>query len=262
MEIDNDIKINFRDQLRVARASALRDSESFQEILFVIERFGSFLTKGLEGLGSYEREIEELVNGNSPHLAKMFPDELRVWHTPFNELYVLVRKARNDALHQGAVARNLTKHALKLALILEEALTESLMTVSDYMVKNPICAFHWQPISFIRQQMLENSFSYLPVFISGKWRLISDIDIALYLGFGSNNSRKKRYVKIVQEAMSDGLDGLKPYEVSNEYLFYGNENIEKLEEVLKKFRGQPILVVASAESPQRLVGILTAFDLL
>ncbi len=258
MEINNDIKINFRDQLRVARASVLRDSEAFQEILFVIERFGSYLTKSSISLGEYKPEIEKFVNENSPHLAEKFPNQLRIWHTPFNELYALVKNARNDALHQGAVARNLTKHALKLAIILEEALTESLMTVSDYMVKNPVCAFHWQPISFIRQQMLENSFSYLPVFISDKWRLISDMDIALYLKFVSNNSRKERLVKTIQEAKSDGLE---LHEVSNEQLFHGNETIEKLEKVLKKFRGQPILV-ASAESPETLVGILTAFDLL
>ena len=74
----------------------------------------------------------------------------------------------NDALHQGAFARHLTIHAIDLALILEDALRSfEEPRVSDYMVRNPLFAELWQPIGFIRQQMLANSFSFLPV-LKGK----------------------------------------------------------------------------------------------
>jgi len=90
--------------------------------------------------------------------------------TPVSELYGWVKNARNDALHQGAFARHLTRQTIKLAIILEDAvksnMTNSLL-VSDLMVENPVCVEEWQPIGFIRQQMLANSYSYLPVFGGG-----------------------------------------------------------------------------------------------
>ena len=73
-----------------------------------------------------------------------------------------LKDGRNDALHQGACARHLANHAVQLALVLEDALMPSEPKVSDFMVRDAICAAHWQPISFVRQQMLANSFSYLP----------------------------------------------------------------------------------------------------
>ena len=35
--------------------------------------------------------------------------------------------------------------------------------IGDYMVPNPVCASDWQPVGFVRQMMLANSFSYIPV---------------------------------------------------------------------------------------------------
>jgi hypothetical protein len=68
--------------------------------------------------------------------------------------------ARNETLHQGAFARPLTKHAIELAIILEDALSQQVnQVVMDFMVRNPLCAELWKPIGFIRQQMLANSFS-------------------------------------------------------------------------------------------------------
>jgi hypothetical protein len=191
MDLDREALISFRDQLRDARASALLNTESFQELLFVVERFGFLLTKNPKatGLGDYKDAVETFAVKHSALATEI----MRAWHTPFSDLYTLVSKARNDALHQGAFARNLTKHAVQLALILEDALMDSLLTVNDYMVRNPICAYHWQPISFVRQQLLENSFSYLPVFINDGWNLISDHSVALYLRSGtvSQNETKK-----------------------------------------------------------------------
>jgi len=71
------------------------------------------------------------------------------------------------------------------------------------MVRNPICAELWQPISFVRQQMLVSSFSYLSVQDNeGKWFLLSDQEVATYLGNTSNAERKRRMTKSLQEAIT------------------------------------------------------------
>jgi hypothetical protein len=91
----------------------------------------------------------------------------------------MVQAARNEALHQGASARHLTQHCIELALVLEDALVNDATIVADYMVKAPLCAYSWQPLSFVRQQMLANSFSHLPIRdADGKWYLLSDAAVA------------------------------------------------------------------------------------
>lgn len=180
--LDGRVAVSFASQLREARQNALRDSEAFDEIIQVVERLGSFLYGNAAGLGRYKEKIEEVASV-SP-LAESVTRQHRDVHTPFSLLYELVREGRNDAMHQGAVARRLTRHAIELSLILEDALLRTLdsLVVGDYMVRNPICAEMWQPISHIRQQMLTSSFSFLPVRSDSGWCLVSDIEIASYLG--------------------------------------------------------------------------------
>jgi hypothetical protein len=161
MSLDLEIAVFFRDQFREARATALRDAEGFQEVLFVLERFGTSLTGGIQTLKKYEGDIQKMAL-ISP-LAKDIPERHKSWHLPFSKLYELVRKARNDALHQGAFARHLTNSAIQLTLVLEDALMSDRNMAGDYMVREPVCASSWQPLSFIRQQMLAHSFTYLPV---------------------------------------------------------------------------------------------------
>jgi predicted transcriptional regulator len=61
--------------------------------------------------------------------------------------------------------------------------------VSHFMVRNPIIASLWQPISSIRQTMLANSFSYLPVLKSDdQWRLVSDYQIVKFLRVGGKRN--------------------------------------------------------------------------
>ncbi|MGH9786513.1 MAG: hypothetical protein ACRD88_20275, partial [Terriglobia bacterium] len=89
---------NFCEQLRDARASAFRDAEAFDEIIWVVERIGCFFCKRTGDLGKYQKNIETLAK-ESP-LGEDVPARWRGIHTPFPLLYDLVRKARNDALHQ------------------------------------------------------------------------------------------------------------------------------------------------------------------
>ena len=243
----------FRSELQKAREDALKDAEAFDGIIHVVEKFGQFLTHRVGTLGSYRTKIEEVAE-YSP-LATKIPTNYdwrwRTLHTPFNLLYDMVKDARNDAMHQGASARHLTTHAIELALILEDAMREICeknKCISDFMVRNPVCAQIWQPISFIRQQMLTNSFTYLPVFHpEQKWCFVSDLQVAKYLQV---EMRHKHLASSLQEAIENG--GLKLQAVTP---CIGKKPIS---EVLKDLCGTPILVGENSELG--LEGILTAFD--
>ena len=185
--LDENAVIPLRDQLREAREHAINDAEAYSELLFAFERLGCILKKKIGTLSECEGVIRALAG--SSDLARKIPKQWRDWHMPASRLYDLIRVARNDALHQGAFARHLTTHAIQLEIVLEDALMSKATNVGDYMVQNPICAQLWQPISFIRQQMLANAFSYLPVLNqAGEWCLVSDLVIAKYL---RDNSSKR-----------------------------------------------------------------------
>jgi len=243
----------FRSELQKAREDALKDAEAFDGIIHVVEKLGQFLVGEMKDLGKYQKDIEEVAKESA--LAAEVPDRFRNVHTHFNLLYSIVTNARNDAMHIGASARHLTKHTIELALILEDALRTYEMSekVSDYMVRNPVCAELWQPISFIRQQMLTNSFTYLPVFHpERKWCLVSDFQVAKYLQVATNKERKKRLAAPLREAMEEAK-----IELHTATPCCGKNRISK---DLNVFGGTPILVGENSEAG--LEGILTAFDLL
>ncbi len=244
----------FRDQLRNARNRAIDDVENFDELLYAFERLGCFLSKKIGDLGQYKKPIVELAEKSC--LAIEVPSSWHEWHLEAARLFEIVQEARNDALHQGAFARHLTTRAIELSIVLEDALMTDAEKVVHYMVRDPVCAYLWQPISFIRQQMLAHSFSYLPVpvYVEEKpaWKLVSDLLIAKYLRSVSKNERKKRLAKSLQEAIKDGLEPL------DAQCFYSDDDIDK---VISKLNALPILICHS-ENQKDLIGILTPFDLL
>lgn len=242
---------DFRLQLQHARENALKDAEAFDEIIHVIERLGSFCLGKVEGLGRYQCELVEIAL-TSP-LAEQIPGAWRSVHVPFERLYSMIKDARNDALHIGAAARHLTTHAVEAALILEDALRmlEQSKYISDYMVRDPVCAHLWQPVSLIRQRMLTNSFSYLPVADEqGRWRLVSDLQVAKFLQGHSNSERKRRLAAPLSAAG----------EIKLESAICLHE-LTPVAEAMTQFDGRPLLVVRK-NAPGDLVGILTTFDLL
>ncbi len=252
-DMEQEVALHFRDQLRAARAVALRDAEAFQEILFVLERLGAFLSNERRNLGQYLPQIKEQA-ARSP-MAKEVPSALPNYHQQFDLKYEIVRKARNSALHEGALARHLTANAVELSLVLEEGIMSELHQVSDFMVRNPVCAFTWQPLSFIRQTMLVNSFSYLPVPVEkgGKtdWRLISDFRLGQCL---------RRNGKVVKDGLIQRLeDAVKSgqIELHSAKTCYPQDKIEAL---LPTSDGLPTLVLSPDNN--ELLGILTPFDLL
>jgi hypothetical protein len=281
-----DPPVYFLNQLRQARAAVLRDAEAVDALIHVFERMGMFLRHGIRALGDYKGVLGS-VAGLSP-LANGLPKE---FHTSFDKLYNSVREARNSAMHEGAYARHLASHAVKLALILEDVLSngldkledalsngsdksrkltfpnlapeDALMTIEELMVPNPICAEIWQPLSFIRQTMLESSFSFLPVQTTSEgesaWKLVSDLGLARYLRTAGNaKERKSRLVQPLADAQKTGgiqLLGTKP--CGPEDLI---SDLFKQCDGHKGWDGLPILVVRSSSAD--LLGILTPFDLL
>jgi len=239
----------FADQLRNAREAALNDAEAFDGILHTVERLGSFLTQNIGDLGKYKDELAEIASTSA--MAEEVPMCFRGVLTPFSQLFDLVKDARNDALHQGAFARHLTGHAIALALILEDALrTFEVARVSDYMVRNPVCAELWQPIGLIRQQMLASSFSFLPVLNEHQqWCFLSDFAIATYLS-ANRTERKKRLALPLDRAAEIKLALAEC--VTEE---------TSVEDALKVLKEAPLLVCRD-DNPKRLVGIVTAFDLM
>lgn len=255
--MDSAARLFFRDELRRARAIALKDAEGFQEILFVIERLGALCTGKLTHLGDYGPKIKETAK-DSP-LAEQIPMIWPAFHRTVGVLFELVRTSRNDALHQGAVARHLADNAIQLAVILEDALMSEPKYVGDLMVRQPVCAELWHPVSFVRQRMLTNSFTYLPFLDkrqdSSVWRILSDLAVAKYIR-GSTKDRKSRLVKTVKEATSgNSSPRLKAEEVN---ILYCDDPID---EAISMLNGPPILV-GDKNDKARLVGILTAYDLL
>jgi hypothetical protein len=248
------LRIFHRDDLRSARAALLRDLEAYDELLFAVERLGATLYGRPESLNAYRDDLGVLAQRSS--LAYELPLQHPSAHLAFDRLYEIVREARNDAMHHGVVARHLSCRSIELSLILEDALMNGQRCISDYMVRSPLCAEGWQPLSLLRQHMLQNSFSHLP-YQEGRgdalwWRLVSDVALAKALhGADGNGARKKLLGLSLEEAVRERiLDLEKPVEASL---------TSAVTEVLARSNGRPILVLDSAK---QLLGIATPFDLL
>ena len=128
--------------------------------------------------------------------------------------------------------------------------------VSDFMVRNVICAEMWQPLSFIRQTMLASSFNCLPVKAvhDGKprWELVSDKALAQDLRGRTNGAfLKDLLVQPLEEAKKNQL-------ILPEARMC--EATDSVRDVLAGWDGQPVLV--TQRNKGELLGILTPYDLL
>lgn len=190
-DLTPDERVYYRDRLRTARYVALADAEGFSEICFAVEALGMRLLKKQDSLAKYQSKIVRLSKRIPvvKTLAKNYPGCFTALHA----LYATLNKARNDAMHMGAYARHATSAAIELCIHLEEAVMTnegtdsqgdfSSMKVQDFMVKEVVSLEDWHPIAYARKLMLMHSFSFLPVFLSGKnqWVLISELAVAKYL---------------------------------------------------------------------------------
>ena len=121
--------------------------------------------------------------------------------------------------------------------------------IGDYMARNPVCAHSWQPISFIRQTMLENSFSHLPFRMNANWYVISDIDIAKFRWESDGNHRMKEPLDCVVDKIELMLATPVP----------PGATVHQASESAK-CNGWPILV--ANEDVEELLGIVTPYDLM
>ena len=243
--------IHFHGELRRARERALSDGEGYQPILFAVERLGRQLWPDSNGLFEFGCCFQELVETHHP-LAGRGADHHEL---PFARRYDIVRKARNDAMHIGAEARNLTSHCVVLSTVLEDTLMAIARTrkIADYMTRGPVCAHEWQRIALIRQTMLEYSYSCLPWRRGRDWYIVSDHDLCEFLQRGGPDGKTARLRKTLCEATAEcGIKLHKAKVVSPDAC---------VDKVLKDMRrGEPILV----KHPQgdELLGIANAFDLM
>lgn len=248
--------IAYRDDLRNARAMAVSDAEGFQEILFAIERLGTAVLGKTGTLGSYQTPLQEIAK-NSP-LAFTVPAKFRYTYTPFNTLYAMVNKARNDAMHQGAYARHLTSHAIELSLVLEDALMCDCNDIEDYMVKTVIQAELWQSLAYLRQQMLSNSFSYLPLWEEAKgWQLVSDHSLAIALRSGPLK-REDCLGLTLKEAIDQAV--IAPLPAKSK--IKGDGILSVLKGMSEASMSNIPILITHPKDLKILLGIVTAFDLM
>ena len=257
--------LTFRNAFREARLKVLANAENYQELLIVLERLTMHLTGKSLTLGKERARncIIELVRHGA---LEGKPATSDAGELCASDLYDLVRHARNDAMHEGAVARNLAVHLVQLGVMLEDALVNKAddgRKAKHYMMREPITAEPWEPIAFVRQKMLVHSFSHLPVRIGGCWKIVSDHGIAVYLWQHDGGACvRKKLQQQLDCAVKEGTLKVqcavvvKPEDVVHEV-------VKKREGYIRE--GYPILVKADikdeSESPL-LVGILTPFDLL
>ena len=231
----------FRDQLRDARSTALLDAEGYHPIVTALERLGSALDPTHNGLGQFQDVLLEVTR------EAWADDEAGDACASAEVLFTAVRNGRNEAVHQGVYARHLVRHCVELALLIEEGLMAGSQRVSDFMVRGAVCVEPWHQVGFARQQMLTNSFSYLPIFVEGAWKMVSDHAVASYRA----NSAKPREAlrQRIAVAARDALF-LEPAVV------VGPET--PVPEAIKVSRGKPVLIVEE----EHLIGIATPFDFL
>ncbi len=110
--------------------------------------------------------------------------------------------------------------------------------------------------------MLANSFSYLPVKTKGgAWKLVSDVAVMQYLRSFGDEGRNNRLGQELGELVNSGAIVLLECRCVTP-----ETAIDQVCEVLTNREarpiGYPILITQSSGDDQRLLGILTAFDLL
>jgi CBS domain-containing protein len=233
--------------LRSARAEALADAEGFISIVHSVELIGRQLSGKSSGIGGYASELEDLAANSS--LCVQIPDVHKVWHARFENLLDGLRIARNDAVHQGTHARILTEHAIEVSIILEDALMPKQPLVSQIMARGVVQAEPKQPLSYVRQLMLKNAFSYLPIFNVKEWKLLSEFDLAQYLVAEDRDARLR---ELVETAISKGLR-LQPAESVRP-----NDLVSS---VIGRIDHRPLLVI-DEDNQGVLLGVLTASDVL
>jgi hypothetical protein len=165
------IRSHFLATLRDARATALADAEGADAVIFAIESLGRFLF-------GQDKALEQ----TSPALVTWVTDVLKNERgCELEKRLMLLRYGRNQRMHKGFAARNLTADAVRVATTLEEALLVdwSKYTAEDLMTRGPLVAQPWWTFGMVRDAIIENAYSHLPIWRDGRWQAISERRVAM-----------------------------------------------------------------------------------
>ena len=169
IDADREVRAHYRLRLSNARASALADAEGAETVIFAIEAFGRYLAAKSESLEQIGKALVYWYSRRVPKRREQFERRL-----------ALLRRGRNDHMHKGFAARNLARDAVAVALMLEDALKIdwARMTATDVMTPSPATAHAWMTFGQVRDLLIENSFSQVPIWWDSAWFLISDRRVA------------------------------------------------------------------------------------
>jgi hypothetical protein len=252
-----DERLHYRDSLRSARYETLADAEGFESICFAVERLGMRLHGQVAAMGQYRAALRVLANEST--IFSELPAQFPQLFMPFDALFEAIRLARNDAMHTGVYARNITHKATELCLGLEDALMangrlDEDAIVAHFMVRSPIVVEGWQPVAHARQLMLTYSISYLPWWCGDKWMLLSETSVLRYLRSAQTSSERVGFpARQLQTAALDLIDAV---------TVAPNTKIGELLSMLPEDNASKLWLVVDSTTPERLLGVFTPFDLL
>lgn len=255
MKIPLDVALYFAGKMRAARAQVQADAEGYIEVAIAVEQLGAALGAG-GGMAAAKGKIVELL------FPKGKGSEWIEWHKGSPSLdaaYERVRRARNIAVHEGAMSRAVATHAIELTIGLEIALMTAANTraARDWMVPNPTVAHPWMTIAQVRSALLAGGFSALPIRWNDAWHLVRDIDVVVYLIQAGRDVAKTK-VRL-QDAVGTGavpkLD-LQPAPL----VIQPEKDVETLN--VAGWKSEVPALVVCGGNPERLLGVLTPHDLL
>lgn len=250
MTIQRDVALYFARQLRAARAQVQADAEGYVAVAIVIEQLGAALG-AKDGMAKAERCIINALSLSSdwgrgdcgtPSLASA---------------YDRVRRARNIAVHEGAMSRAVAAHAIHLTIGLEVALMKAANTHAAHvwMVPNPTVAHPWMTVAQVRSALLAGGFSALPIWWQGAWHLVRDIDVVAYLKQAGMDRARARLQDVVGTGTAPELHlQTEPLRIRPE------KDVETLDAA--DWKSGELALVVCEEAPERLLGVLTPHDLL
>ena len=260
MTIQSDVALYFARQLRAARAQVQADAEGYVAVAIAVEQLAAALGAKKTGMDAAMTEIAHALSPLSDGWAHGHNGS-----PSLNAACHRVRKARNVAVHEGAMSRAVAAHAIDLTIGLEIAL----MTDADthaahaWMVPHPTVAHPWMTVAQVRGALLAGGFSALPIQRNGDWCLVHDIDVVAYLRQAPEDYKQKlEWERKRLKDVAGTKDQMLPLHPPP-LVIRPEDDVRKLDLSLLR-GGLPALVVcgSSDSDPGCLLGVLTSHDLL
>ncbi len=127
-----------------------------------------------------------------------------------------------------------------------------LNTAADYMVREVVVVEEWHLVAHARQMMLMHSFSFLPIRLNGRWKLISEMSVARFLRQDRANRLAMSIIdaeRIESSLVCDAVEIRPDMEISNLYdASIGDHG--------------RLWLVTETDGSERLLGVLTPFELM